>query len=115
MWNRWNRRIDMRVRIRSTVPVSDGLRGHVGRRLSSALGRRREHIHDVQVRLSDVNGPRGGMDKRCRIVVSGAQGGVVAAQGAAPNFYQAVDAAAERAARAVRRMAAAPHTMRRSA
>lgn len=56
-----------------------------------------------------------GVDKRCRLVLRGARNGVIVAQGTAPNFYQAVDAAAERAGRAVRRLAAAPHTMRRTA
>jgi len=105
----------MRIRIWSSSALSDGLHGHVRRRLTSTLGRLRDHVHEIQVRLSDVNGPRGGPDKRCRLVVSGARGGVIVAQGTAPNFYQAVDAAAERAGRAVRRVAAAPHTMRRTA
>ena len=106
----------MRIRIRSTMSLSDGLRRHIGRRLTSALGGLREHVREVQVHLSDINGPRGGVDKRCRIVLKGLGDGVVVAQGTAPNFYQAADAAAGRAGRAARRMAAAPHTMmRRSA
>ncbi|HEX6616224.1 MAG TPA: HPF/RaiA family ribosome-associated protein [Gemmatimonadales bacterium] len=105
----------MRIRIWSSSALSDGLRGHVRRRLGSAVGRLREHVHEIQVRLSDVNGPRGGVDKRCRILLSGVRGGVIVVQGTAANFYQAVDAAADRSARAVRRLAAAPHTMRRTA
>jgi putative sigma-54 modulation protein len=105
----------MRISIWSSLRLSDGLRRHIRRRLNAALDRFRDHVHEVQVRLSDVNGPRGGVDKRCRMVVSAGRGGVVVVQGTAPNFYQAVDAAAERAARSIRRVAAAPHTMRRSA
>jgi ribosome-associated translation inhibitor RaiA len=55
------------------------------------------------------------VDKRCRILLNGVRGGVIVVQGTAANFYQAVDAAADRSARAVRRLAAAPHTMRRMA
>jgi ribosomal subunit interface protein len=105
----------MKIRIRSTSSLTDGLRGHIGRRLRSALERFRGHVDDVQVRLSDVNGPRGGVDKRCRLVLSVARGGVVVAEGRATNFYQAVDLAANRAARSVRRASAAPHLMRRTA
>ncbi|HEX2638748.1 MAG TPA: HPF/RaiA family ribosome-associated protein [Gemmatimonadales bacterium] len=105
----------MKIRIRSTSSVTDGLRGHIGRRLNSALARFRGHVDDVQVRLSDVNGPRGGVDKRCRLVLSASRGDVLVAEGRAPNFYQAVDLATNRAARSVRRVSAAPHTMRRSA
>ena len=105
----------MRIRIWSTLRLSDGVRGHIRRRLGSALGRFRDHVDEVQVRLHDVNGPRGGVDKRCRLVLNGTGGIIVVAQGTAPNFYQAVDAAARRAARSVRRASAAPHTMRRSA
>jgi putative sigma-54 modulation protein len=101
----------MKIRIRSTSSVTDGLRGHIGRRLNSALARFRGHVDDVQVR----NGPRGGVDKRCRLVLSASRGDVLVAEGRAPNFYQAVDLATNRAARSVRRVSAAPHTMRRSA
>lgn len=41
----------------------------VQRRLEFALGRFAGRIRSLQVRLSDVNGPRGGRDKKCLIAV----------------------------------------------
>lgn len=38
------------------------------RRLQFALGRFGERIQRVMIYLEDTNGPRGGLDKRCRMV-----------------------------------------------
>lgn len=45
------------------------LQEYIGRRLHFALGRFGPVIRRVNVRAGDVNGPRGGIDKRCRILV----------------------------------------------
>ena len=37
--------------------------------IQEALGRFDERIQRVQVMLVDVNGPRGGLDKECRLVI----------------------------------------------
>ena len=52
------------------VKVTTGLREYIDRRLYFALGRFDTAIDNVSVRVGDVNGPRGGVDKRCRIVVA---------------------------------------------
>ena len=57
--------IDLRS---SNVAISVALREHVARRLSFALGRFTHRVERVTVRIVDLNGPRGGPDKRCRIV-----------------------------------------------
>ena len=49
--------------------LTDALHQHVRRRLSFSLCVRNEHIQRILVRLSDVNGPRGGEDKCCHIQV----------------------------------------------
>ena len=51
------------------VNVGPPLREYIDRHLSFALGRFGPAIDYVDVRLGDTNGPRGGVDKRCRIVV----------------------------------------------
>ena len=50
-----------------TPPAS--LVAHVERRLRFALSRLSGRIRRVDVFLADENGPRGGIDKTCRIVV----------------------------------------------
>lgn len=47
------------------VEVAPGLREYVARRMGFAIGRFREHIQWARVKVADVNGPRGGADKRC--------------------------------------------------
>jgi len=51
------------------VNVGPRLREYIDRHLYFALGRFGPAIDHVAVRLGGTNGPRGGTDKRCRIVV----------------------------------------------
>jgi len=51
------------------IKITAELREHVSRGLYFALGRFSPAISDVTVRVADINGPRGGVDKRCQIVV----------------------------------------------
>ena len=51
------------------VKVTTGLREYIDRCLYFALRRFGPAIDHVGVRVGDINGPRGGVDKHCRIVV----------------------------------------------
>ncbi len=55
-------RIDLHC---DNVEAAPGLRDYVTRRMSFAIGRFRDHIQWARVKVADVNGPRGGPDKRC--------------------------------------------------
>lgn len=58
----------MMVEVRSTnVPMSEALEGHVWKKIELASRRFADRIQKVVVRLADLNGPRGGEDKRCSI------------------------------------------------
>ena len=82
------------------------LREHVARRLQHALGCCADRISRATVRLSDVNGPRGGVDKRCQIQVRLATLTDVVIEDTEADLYVAIDRAAERAGRtAVRHLA----------
>jgi putative sigma-54 modulation protein len=50
--------------------LTDALKSHVRKRIKYALNAGADQIQRIQVRLSDINGPRGGVDKRCLIQVS---------------------------------------------
>lgn len=95
-------KIETRTRGFSLTP---GLRAHVERRLELALDRHHERVGRVRVVLGDVNGPRGGDDKRCRIEIRLRGGGMVQATGVDPDAYAAIGAAAHRVARALARVA----------
>lgn len=51
------------------VKLEPGLRDHIERRLTFALSRFGSRILKVAVYLADTNGPKGGIDKSCQIVV----------------------------------------------
>lgn len=58
----------MNVEIRiQHADLADALRSYVERRLQFSLGRFGKRLGRVTVRLKDLNGPRGGADKSCRI------------------------------------------------
>jgi len=49
------------------VRITQAGRSHVQRTVSMSIGRFIRHIRSIVVLLEDVNGPRGGIDKRCRL------------------------------------------------
>ncbi len=93
-------RIDIQAR---SFSLTEALREHIKRRLGFALSSRDEHIQRVQVRLSDINGPRGGDDKQCHIQVRLTHLPDVVIEDTEADMYAAIDRAADRAGRTVGR------------
>lgn len=83
--------------------LTDELREHVEHRLAFALSQFPEHIRGVVVILSDVNGPKGGIDKRCNLRVRLNGRSDIVIEETEADFYVAVDRAADRAKRTVGR------------
>ena len=81
--------------------TTGALRAHVARRLQYAFGCCAERISRIMVRLSDINGPRGGVDKRCQIQVRLATLADVVIEDTEADLYVAIDRATERAVRTV--------------
>ncbi|QYF93207.1 HPF/RaiA family ribosome-associated protein [Massilia sp. PAMC28688] len=81
--------------------LTEALRAYTEQRLSMALGWAGEHMHKLAVSLSDINGPRGGIDKRCKIQVQLGGGAEVVIEDTEADLYVAIDRAASRADRAV--------------
>ena len=75
---------------------------HVDRRLRFALGRFAARLTRVAIRVGDVNGPRGGIDKRCWIHLE-LGGKALTIEEVDPDLYVAIDRASERAGRATER------------
>lgn len=62
-------------------------------------------VPQASIRLSDVNGPRGGVDKRCQIAFTTPGSGLVVSTAMAADWRAALEGALARAARQiVRRM-----------
>lgn len=94
----------MKVEVRFRgVERSDALSEHVIRRVHLQLSRFSGEVSSVVVKVSDINGPKGGVDKRCQVTVRGPSLGSVNVEDLSGNAYSAVDMAIERAARAAGR------------
>jgi ribosome-associated translation inhibitor RaiA len=85
------------------VEWTESLRRHAERRLGFALGRFDNRVGAVTVRLSDLNGPRGGIDKECRIHLRLAKRPSLVVRCTESDAYDAIGMGAERAGRAVAR------------
>jgi ribosome-associated translation inhibitor RaiA len=104
----------MEVSIKTNgLDLSDPLRAYTERRLRFSLGGFAAQLDGVEVRLADVNGPRGGVDKHCAIKVMLRRMGVVFARGAGADAYGAVDRAAARVRAAVSRSLSRRRRIRR--
>lgn len=87
----------MQIRVRSRhIDMSEPFRGYAERRVQFAIGAFERRVDHVDVCVDDVNGPRGGVDKSCVLMVSLKSGGTVLARGADADAYSAVDRAAAR-------------------
>lgn len=73
------------------------LREHVAARLRFSVGRFEERVRQIVVRLSDLNGPRGGNDKRCQLMVCVDGRPSIVVNETEQDLYVAVDRAADRA------------------
>ena len=84
-------------------PLTTVLREHIERRIRFSLDWAKYHVRKVSVRLSDLNGPRGGEDKRCYIQVTIPGGADVVIEDTEADLYVAIDRAADRAGRTLAR------------
>ena len=83
-------------------------------RIQAVVARAPGEDADVDVRLSDINGPRGGVDKRCSIQLTAARRITLSIEGRAKTYYDAIDRATARLRRALMRSLerAAPRSRR---
>ena len=88
------------------LPLTDVLRQHVATRLAYALNHGRDVVTRIVVRLSDVNGPRGGKDKCCAIEVRLKGAPALIVEDTQADLHVAIDRAAERIGRTLDRQLA---------
>ena len=82
---------------------SESLRNHAARRIHFHLSRFGHELSAVVVRIGDVNGPKGGLDKRCRVTVRGPRVGSSSLDEYSGDAWSAVDLAVERISRNIGR------------
>jgi putative sigma-54 modulation protein len=95
-------------------PLTDAIADHVHKRLGFTLARGGNRVGRVVVRLSDLNGPRGGIDKRCLIEIRLDGLPAVVIEDVQSDLYTAIDRAVGRAGRTVNRRLALDSSRRNS-
>lgn len=94
----------MQIEIQSPqFPMTTALNGFVRRQINDRLASCAERVRSVQAHMSDVNGQRGGNDKRCRLVVHLRRAPAVVVESVDADLYRAVRRGVYRLARAVNR------------
>jgi ribosome-associated translation inhibitor RaiA len=94
----------MRLFFKAPIPLRTAhLRTHVDRRARFALGRFAETIHTATATLEDVNGPRGGVDKCCRVQLRIPGDSDIAVEAVHEDAFAATDIAFSKARRALAR------------
>ena len=85
------------------IGVTEAVSAHIERRLRFALGRFGARIVRVTVTLADLSEPRGGIDKRCRMIAAIVPRGEVVIEANDVEILSAIDRAAERLGRVLAR------------
>ena len=75
------------------------LKNYTTRRMQFALHRNDSYIIRVRVWLADINGPRGGIDKRCQIELKLAGQNNIVIEDIEADLYFAIDRATDRCMR----------------
>lgn len=78
------------------IEATQRLRDYIETKLQLALGRFSHRVQDVQVRLVDVNGPKGGEDIQCHVLANLGSAGVLKIEETRVNPFQAVAHASKR-------------------
>ena len=94
----------MRIDIQANgFELTDALRQHTERRLQFAFSWAGNDVRKIVVRLSDINGPRGGKDKRCAIHIPMSRALDILIEDTESDLYVAIDRAVDRAERTLAR------------
>lgn len=94
----------MQVLFKSRHPQAVDLRDLTERRVRFVLRRLGWLVPRAEVQMSDVNGPRGGIDKRCQVELRTDGAGSVVVASVAGDWRTALDNAPARAARFLMRL-----------
>lgn len=104
------------MNVRTTVSVRRGerLRETVREKLAVALAKFSERIERVDVRLEDLNGPRGGIDKRCMLAARVRSGQVIQSEVVDFDYEVALNRAVQRLTRRIKDHLARRRSVRRN-
>ncbi|GJM24545.1 MAG: hypothetical protein DHS20C16_09600 [Phycisphaerae bacterium] len=87
----------------------------IERQVDFALSRFEQRIREVSVRFSDLNGPKGGIDKHCKIGVTLRNGESIFAEVSDSEFEPAIHRVVDRVTRRIKRHLSLAHSKSRAA
>ncbi len=90
------------VRIQNN-DLGAAVRNYVIRRLRFTMGRFASRVGRIVIRISDVNGVRGGIDQCCRVTAEILPSGRVVVEQVDADLFAAIDRACERVGQAFKR------------
>jgi hypothetical protein len=93
----------MQVLFESRHPQAAQLRDLAFERVRFVMRRLTWLVPRARVQFSDINGPRGGLDKRCKVEIQTETNGSVVVTSVARDWRSALDQALARASRALLR------------
>lgn len=93
----------MQILVESRVTEGTEMRDLAVARVRFALRRLRALAPRAKVQFSDVNGPRGGVDKRCQLVLRSDRAGTVVIASLASDWRTALERSLARATRVLTR------------
>lgn len=93
----------MQVHVETRESAGQPLRDLAVQRVKFAMRRLSWLVPRARVLLADVNGPRGGVDKRCQLELKTSAGGTVVITAMSTEWRDALDQALARAARVLTR------------
>ena len=94
----------MKVLFKARAPQANDMRDLTERRVRFVLRRLGWLVPRAEVHMSDVNGSRGGIDKRCQVELKTDGSGSVVVTSVAREWRTALDNALARAARSLMRL-----------
>lgn len=94
--------MEVQVRIQAT-DLADAVRNYAARRIHFALGRFASRVGRIVVRITDVNGTRGGVDQCCHVSAELLPSGKLVSEQVDADLFAAIDRATERVGQAFRR------------
>lgn len=104
----------MKLEIRGLhVEITESLHSYAHRSLGFALDRFAERISNVRLKVGDLNGSRGGVDKRCQLAISMAHSSPIILESRASTIQGAIDRIAAKVCSLVERHLIRRHEQRR--
>ena len=100
----------LRINFRNMRGSADII-NHIDHRLSFSLARTRDEIESTTITVSDINGPKGGVDKQCQVVVKPVGLGQIVIAERQHNARLAIDRCLARASQTLNRKLKRKHAL----